>query len=203
MNRWFVESNWFVVNGGSWWNCFLTKENVPPVICIFDNGMLLRIDIAWWLLNKNFLATWRHRVSAPPLLASKVSLSGCKASLGHCSTLFMMVVDWCHVVKGVMLGCKYIMDINGLLDISLASPMFMVVIIKSGDVWFWLSFVTHHMALNDAIWSFGYLMWWLWSLYGGSDCSGKTCDVTCTRGNPSAVVHDELLGKCSDDQVND
>lgn len=55
-----------------------------------------------------------------------------------CGALITTVVDWCDVVMGVMLGSSGIMDLIGLLNVSLASPVFSIDIFKGDDVWFWL-----------------------------------------------------------------
>lgn len=53
-----------------------------------------------------------------------------------CVGLVTTVVNWCNVVMGVMSSSNNIMDLIGLLDVLLVSPVFSVVIFKFDDVRF-------------------------------------------------------------------
>lgn len=53
-----------------------------------------------------------------------------------CVGLVTTVVNWCNVVMGVMSSSNNIMDLIGLLGISLASLVFLVVIFEGDDVSF-------------------------------------------------------------------
>lgn len=96
----------------------------------------------------------------PSIAGLQSSLIGVLNIIGPlgCGVSLATVVDCCDVVMGMMPRSNEVIDLIGLLGGSQASLVFSVFIFESDDVWFWLSFVTHHMALNDAIWSFGYLM---------------------------------------------
>lgn len=67
-----------------------------------------------------------------------------------CGALVTTVFDWSDVVMGVMPGSNGIMDMIGFLGVSLTSSVFSIVIFNSDDVWFWLSFLTHHVVVGSS-----------------------------------------------------
>lgn len=119
---------WFT-SGGS----IFLKANVPLVVRTTGGVMLLRFDMSWWLFNYRLYDGEVAKGIGPSIVglqSSLIELLNIVRPLG-CGASLTTVVDGTMLV---MRGSIGIMDLIRLLGVSLALPLFSIVIYENDDV---------------------------------------------------------------------